>query len=130
MTVPMWCLVVVAMIPYGLAIAGDYFRKTMLGSIDNSNPRDQAAVLTGAGARSYAAQANAWEALPFFAVAVILAHLTGGDSYQSAIASVLFVIARLFHVFFYIAGFAMLRSLSFMLSLGFSVWLFVVAASA
>jgi len=118
------------MIPYGLAIAGDYFRKTMLGSIDNSNPRDQAAVLTGAGARSYAAQANAWEALPFFAVAVILAHLTGGDSYQSAIASVLFVIARLFHVFFYIAGFAMLRSLSFMLSLGFSVWLFVVAASA
>jgi len=129
-TIPFWCLVIVALIPYGIAIAGDYFRKTSLGSIDNNNPRDQAAALRGAGARSYAAQANAWEALPFFTVAVVLAHLTGGDIFQSAIASIAFVVARLLHAIFYIGGLATLRSLSFLVSLGLCVWLFVIAASA
>jgi len=114
MTTPFWCLVVIAGMPIGLAFVGDYFRYADLGSIDNSDPRGQAARLQGAGARGYAAQANAWEALPVFAVAVLVAHLSGGEPSRSAIAAVAFVIARAAHAVFYIAGLSTLRSLSFL----------------
>lgn len=130
MTTPFWCLVVIAGMPIGLAFVGDYFRHADLGSMDNRDPRGQAARLQGAGARAYAAQANAWEALPVFAVAVFLAHLTGGDASQSAIASVLFVITRVAHAVFYIGGWSTLRSLSFVAAFGCCVWLVVIAARA
>ncbi len=130
MTTPFWCLVVIAGMPIGLAFVGDYFRQTDLGSIDNSDPRGQAARLQGAGARAYAAQANAWEALPVFAIAVFLAHLTGGDPSRSAIASVVFVIARVAHAVCYIAGWSTLRSVSFLAAFGCCVWLVVIASGA
>lgn len=130
MTTPFWCLVIVALVPQGVALVGDYFRKVTLGSIDNRDPRGQAARLQGAGARTYAAQANAWEALPLFTVAVFLAHLTGADPGQSALASIVFVVARLLHAVFYIADLSTLRSLSFLVGLGCCIWLFVIAASA
>ena len=50
---------IVALLPYVLAGVGGYFRRTNLGTVDNDNPRGQAALLEGAGARAYAAQANA-----------------------------------------------------------------------
>ena len=49
-----------------LAGVGGYFRQANLGAVDNENPRTQAALLEGAGARAYAAQANAWEAVALF----------------------------------------------------------------
>lgn len=130
MTTPFWCLVVIAGMPIALAFIGDYFRHAELGSIDNSDPRGQAAHLQGAGARAYAAQANAWEALPVFTVAVILAHLTGGDPARSAIAAVVFVIARVAHAVSYIAGWSTLRSISFLAAFGCCIWLVVIAAGA
>jgi uncharacterized MAPEG superfamily protein len=130
MTTPFWCLVLVAGLPIGLALVGDYFRHVELGSVDNRDPRGQAARLEGAGARAYAAQANAWEALPLFAVAVFVAHLSGGDTSNSAIASVLFLIARVAHAAFYIADRSTLRSVSFLVAFGCCIWLVVIAAGA
>ncbi len=130
MTVPFWCLGVVAVLPLLLALVGDGFRKANLGSIDNADPRGQAERLEGAGARAYAAQANAWEALPTFAVAVFVAHLAGADASQSALASLGFVAARVAHGAVYVAGLSTLRSLVYFVGLGCCVWLFVLAARA
>jgi len=130
MTTPFWCLVLVAGLPIGLALVGDYFRHADLGSVDNRDPRGQAARLQGAGARAYAAQANAWEALPLFSVAVLVAHLSGGDPSSSAIASVVFLIARVAHAVFYIADQSTLRSVSFLVAFGCCIWLVAIAAGA
>jgi len=130
MTTPFWCLIFVALFPIVLAFVGDYYRITALGSLDNRHPRGQAAALEGPGARSYAAQANAWEALPVFTVAVVLAHLTGAAPGASATASLVFVAARIIHPILYIADLSTLRSLSFLVGLGCCIWLFVLAASA
>ncbi len=128
MTLSLWCLVIVAVLPYVLAGVGGYFRRTNLGTVDNDNPRGQAALLEGAGARAYAAQANAWEALALFLVGLALVHFTGNAD-QAGTASVIFVIARILHAVFYIRGVAMLRSLSFFGALGAWIWLVVIAAS-
>jgi len=127
-TLSLWCLVIVAVLPYVLAGVGGYFRRTNLGTVDNDNPRGQAALLEGAGARAYAAQANAWEALALFLVGLALVHFTGNAD-QAGTASVIFVIARILHAVFYIRGVAMLRSLSFCGALGAWIWLVVIAAS-
>jgi len=127
-TLSLWCLMIVALLPYVLAGVGGYFRRTNLGTVDNDNPRGQAALLEGAGARAYAAQANAWEALALFLVGLALVHFTGNAD-QAGTASVIFVIARILHAVFYIRGVAMLRSLSFFGALGAWIWLVVIAAS-
>src|SRR3990172_7859733 len=115
MTIPFWCVLIAAFIPYVLAGIGGYFKTKQFGSIDNRHPRAQAAALVGAGARAYAAQQNAWEALPVFGLAVVVAHLSGADPGLSSLASALFVGARVLHAVFYIADQASLRSLAFLM---------------
>jgi uncharacterized MAPEG superfamily protein len=130
MTTPFWCLALIAGMPIGLALVGDYFRHVDLGSVDNRDPRAQAARLKGPGARAYAAQANAWEALALFAVAVLVAHLSGAGSSESAAAAVVFVVARVAHAVFYIADLSTLRSISFLVGFGCCIALVALAAVA
>jgi uncharacterized MAPEG superfamily protein len=130
MTTPLWCLIATALLPYLLSTLGGYFRLRQFGALDNKNPRVQARALEGAGARVQAAQSNAWEALPFFAVAVIVAHLTGADPGKSATASVLFLGTRVLHPIFYVANLDLARSGIFVVGLGSCVWLFALAARA
>jgi len=124
----LWCLVIVALLPYVCAGVGGYFRQANLGAVDNENPRTQAALLEGAGARAYAAQANAWEAVALFLVGLALVHFTGTAD-QAGTASIVFVIARILHAIFYISGAATLRSVSFFGAVGAWIWLIVIAAS-
>jgi len=124
----LWCLVIVALLPYVFAGVGGYFRQANLGAVDNENPRTQAALLEGAGARAYAAQANAWEAVALFLVGLALVHFTGTAD-QAGTASIVFVIARILHAIFYISGAATLRSVSFFGAVGAWIWLIVIAAS-
>ena len=130
MTTPVWCLLVVAVTPYVLAGIGGYLRVQQLGAVDVHHPRVQALELRGAAARAYASQQNAWEALALFATAVIVAHLTGADPGQSAIASIAFVVTRLLHPVLYITDRAPLRTGVFVVGLGCCAWLFVLAARA
>jgi uncharacterized MAPEG superfamily protein len=130
MTVPFWCLLAAVAMPYLLAFTGAAYRQRELGSVDNRHPRQQAQQLTGAGARCYAAQQNAWEALAVFTAAVLVSHLAGADAGRSAIAATVFVAARVLHAVFYVADRDRLRSLSFVVGMGCCVWLFVLAASA
>jgi uncharacterized MAPEG superfamily protein len=97
MTTPLWCLLIAVLMPYVLAFSGAGFRQRQLGSVDNRNPRQQALQLTGAGARCYAAQQNAWEALAVFTAAVTAAHLAGAAADTSALAAQAFIAARVVH---------------------------------
>lgn len=130
MTTPLWCLVIVALLPYVLSFAGGYFRMRQLGSVDNKHPRLQVAKLEGAGARAYAAQANAWEALGFFTAAVAVLHLANPEAARGATAanlSLVFLATRVAHPIAYIANQDLVRSLVFLVGLLCGLGLFWIA---
>lgn len=128
MTTPFWCLFAVIIIPIVLSGVGGYFRGKQFGSADNNQPRAQASQLEGAGARAYAAQANAWEALSMFTAAVLVAHLAGVPETEATPWAIAFVVARVLHPIFYIRDLAPARSLSFLVGMVCVVALFVKAA--
>jgi uncharacterized MAPEG superfamily protein len=126
MTIPFWCVIIVAFLPYLLAGIGLYFRITRLGGWDNDNPRAQYAKLEGAGWRAWSAQLNAWEALGLFTAVVVIAHLAGADPEKSALAAQVFVLTRLIHPVLYMANLATLRSIAVvtgLMSCGYLVYL-------
>jgi len=129
MTTAFWCLLVATLIPFALAGVTGYFKTRQLGTLDNKNPRIQGQQLEGAGARSIAAQQNAWEALAVFTAAVMVAHLAGVDPSRTATPALLFVAARVLHAILYVANVDILRSLVFLVGLGSCLWLFGMAAS-
>ena len=116
--------------PYFLAPVSGYFRTQQFGTLDNKNPRQQQSESIGAGARAVAAQANAWEALPVFASAVIVNHLANADAGTAAMLSMVFVAMRVLHAIFYISDVDKMRSLVFLVGLGCWVGLFISAARA
>jgi uncharacterized MAPEG superfamily protein len=121
MSTPLWCLVIVALLPYVLSFTGGYFRMRQLGAVDNKHPRQQIPKLEGVGARAYAAQANAWEALGFFTAAVVVLHLANPEAARGATAanlSLAFLATRILHPIFYLANQDILRSVVFLVGLG------------
>jgi uncharacterized MAPEG superfamily protein len=130
MKTPFWCVLVAIFLPYTLAGVASYFKIKQFGSIDNHHPRAQATALEGAGARTYGAQLNAWEALVVFGLAVVVAHLAGADPGASSLASVIFLVARVLHAVFYISDMAPLRTLMFVVASVCCLWLFGLAVVA
>lgn len=128
MTIPLWCLFIVSLLPYGLAGAGNYYRLKSPGGLDNQNPRAQIAKLDGPGARAYAAQQNAWEALGLFTAAVLINHLAHGDPQSSALAAMIFVVARLLHAVAYIRNWDKARTGIFCIGLICCIALVVLGA--
>jgi uncharacterized MAPEG superfamily protein len=126
MTTSLWCLMVVAILPYVLSTAGGYFRFRQFDELDNKNPRAQSAALEGLGARIYAAQQNAWEALPFFAAAVLVANLGGADPDKAGLASIVFLGTRVLHPILYAANLDVLRSVVFLIGLASGIRLFLL----
>ena len=125
MTVPFWCLLVASLIPYVLAATTGYFKAQELGRLDNHYPRIQTLELTGIGARASAAQANAWEALTLFAVAVLVNHLGGGDADTAATLSIVWLVARIGYVVAYLADVPTARSLIFVVGLICAIGVFL-----
>jgi uncharacterized MAPEG superfamily protein len=128
MTTPLWCLLIVALLPYVLSTLSGVFRQRQFGAIDNKYPRRQQAQLEGIGARAMGAQANAWEALPFFTTGVLAQHLAGAEPERAALLSVGFVATRVLHAIFYLANLDVLRSITFLVGMACVVGLFVIAA--
>ena len=128
MTTTLWCLFVVTLMPFLLAAFGGYHRGKQFDNIDNKNPRAQALGLTGTGARIYAAQANAWEAIMLFAPAVLASVAVGVDPNASAPWALTFVAARVLHALFYIVDQDKLRSLAFMVAMACVIAIFIQAA--
>lgn len=131
MNIPLTCLLIAMVLPYVWAFASLPFRSRAFGKPDINEPRVQAERLTGAGARSIGAQANAWEALIVFAVANFAAFFAAVDpAGQWSMAAIIWVGARVGHGLFYIMGLAPLRVLAFAIGTGMSFWIMVMALSA
>ena len=128
MTIQIICLLIGAVLPYLWFGVSLRYTKVQLGSIGLSAPRQQAAQLTGAGARARDAQCNAWEALILFGTANVAALVAGVEpTGHWALAAVLWVTARLLHGAFYLAGMALVRGLSFAIGVAMSLWIFGLA---
>ena len=130
MTIPFWCILAVILMPIVLAFVGGYYRGKDFGKADNKNPRAQAAQMEGAGARTYAAQANAWEAALMFTAAVLTSHLAGLSAEAATPWALAFVVFRVLHAIFYIKDVDMARSGAFLGGLACVITLFVKAGSA
>ena len=124
MTRAFWCVLVAGFLPYfgtlTAKIGGERF--------DNSNPRDWLDAQSGFRKRANAAQHNSFEAFPFFAAAVIIAHVAGAPQGRIDLFAVVFILARLFYIAFYVADMATLRSLAWFVGLGSVVALFLAVA--
>ena len=120
LTVAYWCVVVAALLPIfcaGLAKWGMFSRSPQDGGYDNHLPRAWLASQKDWRARANAAQANSFEALPFFIGAVIIAHQHGALQTRLDLLAFDYVVLRLVYVLLYVADQAMARSAVWTLAL-------------
>ncbi len=117
------CVLIAGLLPYMGTMAAKWgFRR-----YDNHNPRQWLGEQTGFRARGNAAQANSFEAFPFFAAGVIIASLAQVDPALTDLLAVIFVVARVGYIICYVADKATLRSVFWLVGLLSVVALFVSA---
>lgn len=112
-TIAYWCVLIAALLPIacaGIAKYGTLGKSPRDGGFDNNNPRQWLAKQVDWRARANAAQANTFEALPFFFVAVIIAHLTQAVQTRLDILALLFIVMRIAYIMMYVADLATARS--------------------
>jgi uncharacterized MAPEG superfamily protein len=107
-TVAYWCVLIAALLPLACALLAK--RGGFRGS-DNHDPRAWLARQTGWRARANAAQANSFEALPFFIGAVIIAHQLGAPQMMLDLLAFLFVMLRVSYITMYVGDMPTARSL-------------------
>ena len=119
-TVAHWCILAAALLPIacaGLAKFGNLGASPRKGGYDNNNPRAWLARQTDWRARANAAQANTFEALPFFFAAVIVAHQLQANQTRLDVLALLFVVLRIAYVIMYVGNLATARSVIWALAL-------------
>ena len=112
-TIAYWTVLVMAVLPIvcaGIAKYGMFSKSQRDGGYDNNNPRAWLAIQTDWRARVNAAQANTFEALPFFFAAVIIAHQLQARQTVVDILAFAFVVLRMAYVLMYVADMAKTRS--------------------
>ena len=130
MTVAYWCVLLAVLLPYAcayLAKSKGFGKPRSKGGYDNNDPRGWLARQQGWQARADAAQANSFEALPFFIGAVIIAHLLGAAQTRLDILAVLFVLLRIMYVAMYVGGLGTARSAIWALAFLINIAIFLSA---
>jgi len=123
-TLTYWCVLIAALLPMvcaGIAKWGTFTTPPQKGGFDNANPRAWLARQSDWRARANAAQANSFEALPFFIGAVVIAHQMGAYQARLDVLAALFVLLRVVYILLYVANQASLRSLVWVLALGINI---------
>jgi uncharacterized MAPEG superfamily protein len=126
-TLAYWCVLVAVFLPIvcaGIAKWGTIGKPRSQGGFDNVDPRAWLAKQTDWRARANAAQANSFEALPFFIGAVIIAHQMGAYQFRLDLLAFVYVVLRMVYVMLYVAGMANLRSLVWTLALAVNIAIF------
>ena len=121
MSTAYWCVLVAALMPYvasSIAKAGGE-------RYNNRHPRLWLERQQGFRARANAAQANSFEAFPFFAAAVIIAHLTAAPQDRIDALAVIFVVARAVYIVCYLADWHWARSVVWLIGLLATLTIFV-----
>jgi len=123
-SVAYWCVLVAAILPIvcaGLAKWGMFGKSRKEGGYDNYDPRQWLARQTDWRARANAAQANSFEAFPFFAASVIIAHQLGAPQTRLDILAFVFIVLRIVYIMLYVGGQANARSVVWMLALAANI---------
>lgn len=121
MTIAIWCVFIAGLLPY--AVFGPAAAK-----LNSLLPRASARNLEGLPARAYATHLNHFEAFPFFAAAVLVAHIVEGASTTINWLAVAFIVVRLGYTFFYLNNLQPFRSISFFVGLILTIAIFVIPA--
>ena len=125
MSVAYWCILFAALLPYlWVSVA-----KATGERYDNREPRRwQAAQDNPRSQRANAAQLNAFEAFAPFAASVLMAQAAGVDPERITMLAIAFVVLRVLHGVFYVAGIPSLRSAAWGGGFAVVLWLMVQAA--
>ncbi|RZT97811.1 MAPEG family protein [Rivibacter subsaxonicus] len=124
MTLVLWCVLIAALMPIvcaGIAKSRGVGKRRRDGGFDNNNPRAWLAQQTGWQARANAAQANSFEALPFFMGAVAIAVAAGADLQRLGLLMVAWLVLRICFVGLYLADAANARSVVWTAALAVNV---------
>ena len=129
MTIALFCILLAAIMPIvcaGLAKGRDMNVSYKDGGYDNRNPRDWIAKQQGFKKWAQSAQENCWEALPFFAAAVIVSHMLGVIGWLPNALAVLFIVLRMIYIALYVTGKQRQRSLVWMAAFFVNVAIFLL----
>ena len=119
-TVAYGCLLAAALLPLACAAVAKWGMLGVSrreGGYDNNNPRAWLSRQTDWRARANHAQANTFEALPFFFAAVIIAHQLQAFQIWLDVFAFMFVVLRIAYIIMYVADMAKSRSVLWFLAL-------------
>jgi uncharacterized MAPEG superfamily protein len=108
MTVAIWCILIAQILPY---VAFSFVK-----GVDPTQPRYRVGDLEGQSVRAYGAHLNGLETFPWFAAAVIVAHMVAGPSRIVDVLAVIYILLRIGHLAAYLAGRQPLRSAAFIVA--------------
>jgi uncharacterized MAPEG superfamily protein len=128
-TIAYGCVFIAVLLPLAcawLAKFPGFGKPRKQGGYDNADPRGWLARQTDWQARANAAQANSFEALPFFIGAAIIAHQLRAPQGFIDILAILFVTLRVIYIAMYVAGLPTVRSAIWALAFLANVGIFFV----
>ena len=128
-TVAYWCVLIASFLPIvcaGIAKWGSFRLPRSQGGYDNHNPRAWLAAQSDWRARANAAQANSFEALPFFIGAVVIAHQLGASQATVDILAFAYVFIRIVYIMTYVADAATVRSVLWALGIAVNVGILLI----
>ena len=110
-----YLIIIACLLPYIFTVvakmAGGFKRE------DNQNPREFLAKTTGLAARANAVQQNSFESLPLFIAAVLMAEYMVIPQVVVMMFGIAYIVLRIIYGICYLANWATLRSIVWMLSL-------------
>ena len=110
-----YLIIIACLLPYVFTVvakmAGGFKRA------DNQNPREFLAKTTGLAARANAVQQNSFESLPLFIAAVLMAEYMVIPQVVVMMFGIAYIVLRIIYGICYLANWATLRSIVWMLSL-------------
>ena len=131
MTLAYWTVLIAAVLPIvcaGIAKSGRFGVPRREGGYDNHDPRSWLASQDGFRKRADNAQANSFEALPFFIGAVIIAHQLGVPQGVLNALAVSWIVLRVAYIALYVTDRPGPRSMVW--TLAFAVNVAILAAGA
>ncbi len=125
------CVLIAALMPIvcaGIAKSGTFSKPPSQGGYDNNAPREWMARQQGWRQRANAAQANCFEALPFFIGAVLLAQQAGAAQGRVDALAMGFIVLRSAYIGCYLRDWALARSVLFVAAFAVNVVLLLSGA--